>query len=209
MAVSVLPTGSDPQDARPASRVTAEAVDDRLVQGLKVFGPGRVQAQGESAADQKAPVVDDTLGLNPALARKARTFDDASYFIVPGNDAVALVDGRGTGIVDDVDHALSGEGLTVQDCATNGTQVRVVGLLPNGATNPTIIAADGSPRSLEVINNVYVALFDRTAAALPQTLEFQFDGQDRRVAVPIPSDLLDANCMKSPPGAPVPPGTAG
>lgn len=209
MAVSMLPTGSDPHDARPVPRTVANKVDGRLALALSVFSASRAQTQPVPADVQKNLVISDALGLNPGLARKARAVGDANYYIVPGNNALALVDGRGTGIVDDIDHALSGEGLTVQDCATNGTQVRVVGLLPNGASGATIVAVDGTRHPLDVVNNVYVALFDRSAKALPQTLEFQLDGQTHTVVVPVPGDLLDSNCMKTPPGAPVPPGATG
>jgi hypothetical protein len=208
MAVSV-PSSPGPKDARPIPRAVVTSVDARLVQALDVFAPDRASTQAVPADVQRNLVISNALGLNPELARVARTDGDATYYLVPGNDAIALVDGRGTGVADDIDHALSGQGASVQDCASNGTQVRVVGLLPTGASDAAIVAVDGSRHSLDVVGNVYVALFDRTAKALPATLEFLKDGQPRTVALPVPEDLLDSDCMKAPPGAPVPPDKTG
>jgi hypothetical protein len=197
---------SSPEPAPPPTpRATARSVDSRLTRGLTAFGRPATGADALPGGTRARLAGSSQLGTNVELARKARKGPDGhDYFLVAGQGSIALVNQNGSGSIDDIDHALSGQNVSFQDCASGGKQVRVVGLLPHAATNPVVTLADGTRHTLEVINNVYVGLFDRAAPTLPQTVEFDLDGQHQVVQVAVPGDLLTTTCGPPPGTVPVP-----
>jgi hypothetical protein len=136
-----------------------------------------------------------TLGSNVDLARRARRGPDGQeYFLVPGNDSVALVNGAGTGSIDDIDHALSGRSVSVEDCASGGTGLRVIGLLPDSAEDARVLLSDGSTRRVDVQDNVYVILLAKSPATLPVKVTWREGGSPREAVVPVPADILHGRC---------------
>jgi hypothetical protein len=192
----------------PARRPLAQSIDSRLPTALGVF---RRAARGEDVLPEgtkKRLATSSTLGTNVELARRARKGPDGlDYFLVAGQDSIALVNQNGTGSIDDIDHALTGENVSFQDCASGGTQVRVVGLLPDGASNALLTLVDGSQRPVDVVNNVYVVLLDRTPQTMPRTLEFDLKGKHRALAISTPSDIATTSCHKF--GGPPPRASSG
>ncbi len=193
-AAMVGPRRSEP----PARRAVASTVDARLANALGAFRRSESSHDAlPGPAGQRLASV-SALGTNVALARRARTGPDGlGYFLVAGQNSIALVNEDGTGSIDDIDHALSGQAVGFQDCAAGGTKVRVVGLMPDAATNVVVRLANGTQQAVDVVGNVYVVLLDRAAETLPIMLEFDLDGAHRTAPVPVPGDILSTRCASA------------
>ena len=187
-------------DPDPGPRAKATAVDERLAT-LEAFRRSRAD-DDRLSGDARRMLGDSALGLNAALARRAREGPGGrAYFLVPGADSVALVDDAGAGMVDDLDHALSGRAVSFEDCTgEDGGRIRLVGLLPKDALNPRVLLADGSQKPLEVEANVYVQDFERAPRSLPRAIRFELGGVTQTVDAPVPDDVLDVTCGP-PPGS--------
>lgn len=143
--------------------------------------------------------------VNIEFARKARSGpagDGHDYDLIAGTDSVALMNERGSGSIDDIDHALSGLSVGFQDCAgPNKDSLRVYGILPNGAANALLHLIDKSDRPLDVVGNVYVELVVKSASALPDGINFDIDGVTKSVVISRPPDILDP-CASGPADGP-------
>ena len=196
IAVAVTSQSSDqsssPQQP-PSPRTKAESADPRLAKSVRAFRRERRADDALTPDGERLLEAASELGTNVKLARKAKKAGDGrTYFLVPGNDSVALVNEQGLGAIDDIDHALSGQSLGVEDCA--GDQIRLIGMLPDEVADARVVLSDGSVRQLDVEGNVYVELFDKTPATLPQRVEFELNGALQQVRVPVPADILTTRC---------------
>lgn len=196
------PSASSPEPTPlPLERPVATRVDPRLVAQTQAFareaGPRDTlpaRARGRLAAIP-------SLGANADLARFVRTGPDGeSYYYVAGTDSIALISQTGSGMIDDIDHAFSGDSVGTQDCAGDGNRLRVVGILPDKAEDPVIRLSDGSSVPVEPVDRVYVEVFPKVQEKLPVSVEWTLDGRRMRTTVPVPSDILTGRC--GPPAAP-------
>ena len=205
VVASAMADSSDPTPVRPEAQATplplerpmATGVDARLAAALASFaapaGPRDVLPTRARSRLAAMP----SLGVNPALARFVRHGPDGeAYYFVAGTDSLALLNHYGSGMIDDIDHALSGDSVGTEDCAgEDRNSVRVVGILPPGAREPVIRLADGSTEPLDVVDQVYVAVFPKTEHKLPVTVEWIAGGQRATARVPVPADILDGRCQ--------------
>jgi hypothetical protein len=178
-------------------RPTATAVDPRLVDRLAVF---RLPLRDDDAmpADGERMLLQGGLGANPALSRKARDAPDGSpLFLVPGTGSIHLVGRGGSGGGDDIDHALTGAGIGFRDCV-GPRGGRILGLLPDDATDVTVTLADGRVVPLAIEGNVYAYDFPKEAGAVPQRVDLRLGGAPLRLRPPIPEDFVRTRC--GPPG---------
>ncbi|WP_157251964.1 hypothetical protein [Patulibacter americanus] len=187
----------EPDPGEWGPRPMASEVDPRLVQRLAVFR--RPRRHDDALPPDAARMLGDSgLGANPALARKARDAPDGSpLFLVPGTDAIHLVGRGGSGSGDDIDHALTGEGIGFEDCV-GPRGGRILGLLPDDASDVTVTLADGAVVPLAVEGNVYAYDFLREARAVPQRVDLRLGGVSVRLDPPIPDDFVRTRC--GPPG---------
>jgi hypothetical protein len=178
-------------------RPMATEVDPRLVDRLAVF---RRPLRDDDAlpADGERMLLQGGLGANPALSRKARDAPDGlPLYLVPGAGAIYLVGRGGSGGGDDIDHALTGAGIGFQDCV-GPRGGRILGLLPDDASDVAVTLADGTVVPLAVEGNVYAYDFPKDAGAVPQHLDLRLGGAPLRLDPPIPDDVLRTRC--GPPG---------
>jgi hypothetical protein len=180
----------------PLERTIATQVDRRLVAAFKSFASPAAARDVLPARARDRLTAMPNLGVNPDLARFVRTGPDGeSYYFVAGTDSLALVNQAGSGMIDDIDHALSGDSVGTQDCAGDDRDsLRVVGLLPADARDPVIPLADGSTSTLDAVDRVYVVVFPKVQSRLPVTVEWTSGGQRGHAAVPVPSDILAGRC---------------
>lgn len=150
---TVPDTGSG---AVPSGRPPVAQVDSRLRDHFSVF-----RGQASPPAGTGGAAISDgatrRYGLNPALARRVSR-GAGVIVIVPGADYVCLFDGATqSGTCNTIEAALAGQVTAATTCSSSlrsGT-TRVVGMLPDGATDLTEEMTDGSTQSLSIVNNTY------------------------------------------------------
>lgn len=181
----------------PLQRQTATHIDGRLVTRTRAFAraatprdalPQRARARLTGMAN---------LGVNPDLSRFVRTGPGGqSYYYVAGTDSIALVNQSGSGMIDDIEHAFSGDSVGTQDCAGDGNSIRVVGMLPPGAVEPVIRLTDGSTVPVDAVDLVYVEVFPKIQGRLPASVEWTVGGRHASASIPVPSDILAGHCVR-------------
>ena len=118
-----------------------ETADDRLSdERQEAFRTGLVARQG----------------LNPALARRART-SIGDVWIIPGSGTIAL-DVGGMSVAR-VDSAIA-RGTVTWTSTSSGEQDIVHGLVPDGVQEVTLTASNGAATTVVVKDNVYGAMLD-------------------------------------------------
>jgi hypothetical protein len=93
------------------------------------------------------------LGLNPALARGART-DAGEVWVVPGNGFICLDVG---GMCCNTSEVARGQGLVTWTSGGSGDRTIVHGLVPDGIEEVVLTATDGTTKTVRVKDNVYGA----------------------------------------------------
>jgi hypothetical protein len=196
------PSASSPEPTPlPLERPIATRVDPRLVAQTQAFARAAAPRDTLPARARGRLTAIPSLGANADLARFVRTGPDGeSYYYVAGTDSIALVNQSGSGMIDDIDHAFSGDSVGTQDCAGDGSRLRVVGILPGRAEDPVIRLSDGSAVPVKHVDLVYVAVFPKVQEKLPVSVEWTLDGRRMSTTVPVPSDILTGSC--GPPAAP-------
>jgi hypothetical protein len=185
-----MDAGDDPWGA---PRPMATEVDPRLVARLAVFRRPR-RDDDVFPADGARMLHHSGLGANPALARKARDAPDGSpLFLVPGTGSIHLVGRGGSGGGDDIDHALGGDDIGFRDCV-GPRGGRILGLLPDDASDVTVTLADGTVIPLAAEGNVYAYDFPKEERAVPRHVDLRLDGVARRLRAPIPDDFVRTRC---------------
>jgi hypothetical protein len=94
-------------------------------------------------------------GENPALGRKAVVAFGQTFSVVPAADGkVCLLHGGGGGGCSPVGQVADGTLSTLEPCAAGGP-LRA-GLLPDDATDVTLLMDDGTRHGVQLTNNVWV-----------------------------------------------------
>jgi hypothetical protein len=104
-------------------------------------------------------------GLNPALARRART-SIGDVWIIPGNGNIAL-DVGGMSVAD-VEGAIA-RGMVTWTSTSSREQDIVHGLVPDGVQEVTLTASNGATTTVAVKDNVYGAMLDGRFTAVSVT----------------------------------------
>lgn len=205
-SATAMAQSSDPHPSRhpdetptplPLQRSTAAHVDERLVARTKAFARAATPRDALPQRARARLTATASLGVNPDLSRFIRTGPDhESYYYVAGTDSIALVNQAGSGMIDDIEHAFSGDSVGTQDCAGKGDSIRVVGMLPPGAVDPVIRRTDGSTAPVDAVDLVYVAVFPKIQGRLPASVEWTVEGHRSRTSVPVPSDILTGHCVR-------------
>jgi hypothetical protein len=164
------PGPSDPPSPR-AERAQVESVQPRLKAELEVLRERRDAADTLPPAVEDVTLTDDSVtpsGENGDLSRRARTAPgNASIYVVPGNGAVCLFLGTGSG-----DDAVARGGCGYAGTALAGGEYRVAGgadlglpgghalaygLAPDGVESATVTLPSGTTTEAPVVNSVWVA----------------------------------------------------
>jgi len=104
-------------------------------------------------------------GLNPALARRART-SIGDVWIIPGNGDIALdVGGMSVAHVGDT----IARGMVTWTSTPSREQDMVHGLVPDGVQEVTLRASNGATTTVAVKDNVYGAMLDGRFTAISVT----------------------------------------
>src|SRR3954470_3962270 len=116
-AIASAMTSSNPSTP-PPTRGKATDTHPRLKKSFRVLRRERRADDALTADGEQMLEAASELGTNAKLARRAKKTDDGqTYYLVPGTDSIALVNQHGVGSIDDMDHALSGQNVGIQDCA--------------------------------------------------------------------------------------------
>lgn len=175
-------------------------VDARLVAAFAVFRRPR-GSQDVFPDDGTRMLGHSSFVLDVESSRLARPMGPAGagcpYFLIPGDDAVALVNHAGVGVIDPVERALAGQSVTFGFGAE--LEGGVVGLLPDAATGAEFVFLDGTTAPVHLVNGVYVHDFDRDAASVPRVLRCTIDGEARRIDMPVPHGFLTERSRRARP----------
>jgi hypothetical protein len=177
----------------PAAQRPTQAVDAPVRAQFAAFRASRGARDTFPAADRIQRV--GMSGANPALSRFAARAGGSSYFLVPNQGGLCLLDNKAGGGCAPASVATQ-RGLVVADmCAADLARgfVRLAGAVPDGVDHVTVIAEDGSSRQLAVENNVFAA--DVAATPLPTTLTWtDGTGHQERQQAPVPDDAAQNPC---------------
>lgn len=188
------PTVSDSGPYRPNNPAPSQAqgVSEAVEQSFAIFRRGATARDHVNDDPFSRPV-----GANPALARLALVRPDGvPLHLVPAQGAICIrsTDYLEAGCVENT-AALSGDNVKSIICAPDlpSNLIELYGVLPDGASEPRMVHADGSASSVDVRNNVYIYRSERRPP-LPVSLEFTLDGKQRSVSARVPSDAADERC---------------
>ncbi len=91
------------------------------------------------------------LGVNPALARHAKT-DAGDAWVIPGNGSICLDVG---GVCCNRTQAARAQGIVTWTSARDDNGSIVHGLVPDGVEEVVLTATDGTTKTVSVKDNVY------------------------------------------------------
>jgi hypothetical protein len=72
--------------------------------------------------------------------------------------------------------------------------VEIGGVLPDGATNPTVLLANGESKPLDVAGNTYLMQFARTSP-LPTKIQWSSTGGLQSIDTAVPGDAATIDCL--------------
>jgi hypothetical protein len=138
------------------------------------------------------------LGADATRARRAFVSPGGvGVYVVPSEQGVCLVDSDLSEAGCFPVGAVLGSGATQSDdCSPtlpNGHTIEIAGIIPDGATHPTLILSDGSRRPLKVVDNAYLEQLDRSAS-LPTHIEWQSATGSVTVNADVPADVAGEQC---------------
>jgi len=183
-----------PMSDVPRGPVARVPVD--VTEGLSAFARARRASDVLPAAVRNVIASQSRFGENPDLSRAVVTTRGRNQYLVPGDGVIGLYDETGGGAVTDARSALGGELVGTEMCTGAGAGLIVIGLLPVDASDAAVTLRNGSRLPLLTSEGVYdVALDVRSAAELPDRVEFTLAGERRSVAVPgATDDVLTVRC---------------
>lgn len=131
----------------------------------------RPQVEGDALPEDRWPAYEGggigRCGLNPGLARRART-ELGNVWVIPGSGYICLalaessspssLDGGGVNCV--ATEVAVSEGTVTWTSIRSGDQDIVHGLVPDGVRELTLTAQNGVSKTVPVHDNVYGALLD-------------------------------------------------
>jgi len=181
-------------DAGPA---LAQAPDPALNQ-MAVFRRPRGQQDALPVlAARSLAAKPVSFGENPALSRVVR-LPSGSRYLVPGRGVVNFMTAWGSGGAAAISDVVSGQVVVTEVCSGNlrSGQFRVVGLLPDDASDAGVILRNGKRIDLSVIDNAYeLVLSPATADELPAKVVFRIGTARQEVPVPGADDeILTLRC---------------
>lgn len=176
--------GSEPTFPHQPTRTAASGVDASLAAAFSVLRRDRAQADAfPNPENSDVAQLGAAYGPNLALAREGRNVDGMRFFVIPGNDSVCLeavgpdpLSGVGGGCVRT---AQALDGYMVRVALTRGG-IRVMGLLPDGATDVRVVLASGTQVDVPLVDNVYTTEMTESLASV----EFTLDGERRDLPTP-------------------------
>jgi hypothetical protein len=146
--------GNDPRSWLPIEALPAVTEIHRDQSSL--FGIlRRLQVDGDRIPEERRDVYTNgmigRLGLNAALARRART-DAGDVWVAPGDGFVCLDVG---GMCCNTTEVAGAQGLVTWTSARSGASTIVHGLVPDGVEEVVLAATDGTTKTVAVKDNVY------------------------------------------------------
>ncbi len=141
------------------------------------------------------------VSFDPALARRALvTHTGTDVYLVPSATGVCLVDGNLSEASCFSTSAVLSSGATASvDCSPtlpNGNTIEIAGVIPDGASNPVVVLADGTKRPLAVEGNAYLEQF-RRSDPLPSQIEWEAATGPVAVSARVPTDVATEHCVAS------------
>lgn len=186
-AVTFGQSGSS-QPGRPPGSERAAGIDPALASAFGVFRRG--QRTTDRPPQARADLVPD--GGNVALARRASAPSGNPIYLVPGAGSVCVADKDLAGSCVGIDQAKAGYAVTWAPCApgTLSGQIRIVGLVPDGVAEATLVLSDGRRMSVPVVENAYEFVTPGRTAAPVEVHWRAGDGVDHAIPTPVTPDEL-------------------
>lgn len=197
------PLDSSHADGTGGGATARAGADAGLSTSLSIFR-GEETSREAVPADVKqrlAAALPPHGGGDATLARRAQTTSTGdAVFVMPAKDGVCLITASTSeGFCAPAQTVLTGQAIASDTCSPSLPRgmVEIAGILPDGASDPVVVLADGSRSSLDVGGNTYVARFARTGP-LPKTVAWDTpEGGRQEIDALIPSDTATLECDPS------------
>jgi hypothetical protein len=147
-------------------------------------------------ADNMRIGTSSVLGPNPRLARRTLVEARDSFYIVPTNGGACLASNMGA-ICADSTQVSTGQLVITQICADRFVpDVRIAGVLPDGARNIEAVDGAGTRRPVDVVANTYAAHGDpRNSDSIPKLITWtDASGQHQSTTPALPPDIDPKLC---------------
>jgi hypothetical protein len=136
-----------------------------------------------------------------SLARRALvTASGTSVYLVPGETGICLVSSTqteaGCSSPGAADSSGANAGVSCSPFLPNNETVEIAGIVPDEASNPTLVMSDGTTRTLHVEGNAYLEQFPRHGA-LPIKLRWTTPGGVVESDTALPPDAATESCVTS------------
>lgn len=197
--VSDPPSQSEPPSLVASRKPPVQNVSRDLTSSLAVFRrgaedtdalPPRLQSMVEASIPEA--------GANGALARRAVVkASGTSVYLVPSQDGLCLVTSNGSQLFCSQQAAvLTGRATSSTDCSPTLPRdvVEIAGILPDGASDASVILSNGTRKQLSVARNAYIAQFSRTDP-LPEAIRWNSPAGSHSVRSAVPSDAATIDCV--------------
>jgi hypothetical protein len=162
------PLDSSHADGTGGDATARAGADAGLSTSLSIFR-GEETSREAVPADVKqrlAAALPPHGGGDATLARRAQTTSTGdAVFVMPAKDGVCLITASTSeGFCAPAQTVLAGQAIASDTCSPSLPRdiVEIAGILPDGASDPVVVLADGSRNSLDIGGNTYVARFART-----------------------------------------------
>ncbi len=133
-----------------------------------------------------------------SLARRALvTASGTSVYLVPGETGICLVSSTqtegGCSSPGAADSSGANWGVSCSPFLPNNETVEIAGIVPDEASNPTLVMSDGTTRTLHVEGNAYLEQFPRHGA-LPIKLKWTTPGGVVESDTALPPEAATESC---------------
>ena len=170
-----------------------------LTSQLAVFRRDRTNTDTlPPSVDRMMDAVMPGAGANAGLARRALvTPGGTAVYLVPSRTGLCLLNSTGSQEFCASEGAvLRGEATSSTDCSPTlpSDVVEVAGILPDGASNPSLGLSNGSSVPLDVSGNAYVERF-RRGDPLPRSISWDSATGRDSAATAVPPDAATLKCV--------------
>jgi hypothetical protein len=173
------------------------AGNGQVDQALKVLRRPRT-VNDEVPANLQEALAALRVGAAPQQGRRAFVAGDGvAVYVVPSETGACLVDSdlSETACFDAA--AILGTGAAESDdCSPtlpNGDTVEIAGIVPDGASDPTVLLSNGAREPLRVTENAYLKRYVRTGP-LPTRIEWNSAAGPTSVNAGVPADVSAERC---------------